>query len=115
MNEGRGDEQPYIPAERGGDAPGAREFLKENIARDFLEHYGVSDGDYIDLVAHKWFEDEDIPEYRYGVIERLHPQARSILDMSSGCGIFVLHGLEKVTTYTASSRRGGSTSSSRPR
>jgi SAM-dependent methyltransferase len=72
-----------------------RASLRANFLHECLEMYGLGDGPWIERATQNWFDDSANYDRRWRVIDARRPNAGRILDMASGCGTFVLHGLRR--------------------
>ena len=72
-----------------------RAFLTANVLREFETFYGLGSRhrSYLDSTIDRWFDDSNNYDGRWSLFDSRLPQVGKVLDMSSGCGTFVLHGL----------------------
>lgn len=78
----------------------SKRFLKKKVVQEFYTHYGVPYSDYVDGVINSWFNDDVDRDGRWTFLEQRLGKEKllsgmCILDVASGCGTFVLHGLKK--------------------
>jgi SAM-dependent methyltransferase len=69
--------------------------LRACFLRESRELYGLVDGPWIDRATQNWFDDSGNYDRRWRVIDARSPRAGRILDMASGCGTFLLYGLNR--------------------
>lgn len=72
-----------------------KDFLRENISREFKVNFGLSDTQWIERATVNWFNDQSNYDGRWSVIRERIPQTGKVLDMAAGCGTFVLFGLQR--------------------
>lgn len=73
----------------------AREYLIDQICREARTNFGVKDRAYLESVADTWMDDTRDPHHRMETLASFLPGAERVLDMASGCGTCVFHGLRK--------------------
>jgi SAM-dependent methyltransferase len=75
----------------------ARDYLLEHLRAEANEYFGNQDEAYLSRICDAWMDDENNSKHRFESIESIVGatalRTSSILDMSSGCGTFVFHGL----------------------
>jgi ubiquinone/menaquinone biosynthesis C-methylase UbiE len=81
------------------DQTSAKAFLLKHLAIEVADLYGVEDPRYLTHVANEWYND-DKKDFRWKFLENKlsdfgHLQGLKVLDMASGCGTFVFHGLKQ--------------------
>lgn len=72
-----------------------RDFLAENLIHEYKTYFGNPGLQFINYVVDAWLDDQSNSKWRYELINdfvKLNRGAK-ILDMASGCGTFVFHGL----------------------
>lgn len=76
-----------------------KEFMRENIyVESFLFHkeIDVRTAAYLESVINNWHYEENNYDGRWQIMEQFNePKGKKILDLASGVGTFVLHGLNK--------------------
>jgi ubiquinone/menaquinone biosynthesis C-methylase UbiE len=72
-----------------------KNFLHDNIRREYRDWYGVGDGPWVQRAVENYFDDEHNYDRRWHVIPARRPQVGRILDVAAGCGTFLLHGLNR--------------------
>jgi ubiquinone/menaquinone biosynthesis C-methylase UbiE len=72
-----------------------RAILRACFLRESHDLYGLEDGPWIDRATQNWFDDSTNYDRRWRVIDARRPGAGRILDMASGCGTFLLYGLNR--------------------
>lgn len=72
-----------------------RASLRACFQRECMDLYGLGDGPWIDRATQNWFDDSANYDRRWRVIDARRPSAGPILDMASGCGTFLLYGLQR--------------------
>ncbi|HZL17407.1 MAG TPA: class I SAM-dependent methyltransferase [Polyangia bacterium] len=72
-----------------------RVFLTTNVLREFESFYGLGSKhrSYLDSTIDRWFDDSTNYDGRWSLFDSRLPKVGKVLDMSSGCGTFVIHGL----------------------
>jgi ubiquinone/menaquinone biosynthesis C-methylase UbiE len=77
----------------------SKEFMRENIyAESYLFHkkIDVRTAEYLESVINNWHYEENNYDGRWQIMEKFNePKGKKILDLASGVGTFVLHGLNK--------------------
>lgn len=77
----------------------SKKFLRENILNEsYLFHKKIdrSTAEHLECVVNNWHHEENTPDGRWPIIELFNkPKNKRILDLASGVGTFVLHGLNK--------------------
>jgi len=73
--------------------PEVKEFLRENVRKDFEIYFGMTDSQWIDRATNNWFNDQDNYDGRWTIIKDRLPNVPCVLDMAAGCGTFLLYGL----------------------
>jgi hypothetical protein len=76
--------------------PELRQFLRENLAAGRREHFGSVRESWT-AIAEDYFWDEKHQNWRLDVLTRhgVQPGRHRVLDLSSGCGQFVLFALQR--------------------
>lgn len=72
----------------------SKTFLEENLYTEGLKYFGIKNKKYAKQVADTWHDHENYI-WRWKEAESFGDHKGKILDMASGVGTFVLHGLEK--------------------
>lgn len=67
--------------------------LREMVRREYAEAYGVRDEARVEAVTREWMDDAETPAPRFRALRAALPEARRILDLASGAGTAVFHGL----------------------
>jgi len=72
-----------------------RDFLATHVRADATRFYGLGaeHREYLDQVVERWFDDSKNYDGRWDLFTTQLPRVGRVLDMASGCGTFVLHGL----------------------
>ncbi|AFY81402.1 methylase involved in ubiquinone/menaquinone biosynthesis [Oscillatoria acuminata PCC 6304] len=71
-----------------------RSWLKTKIQIEAETYFGVTDQEWIERATTNWFDDSNNYDGRWSLIELRLEQVGKVLDMSGGCGTFVLFGLQ---------------------
>lgn len=58
-----------------------------------LEYFGLVDEQYLGRIVDAWMSDGDNSRHRFDTIKAYLPNAKTILDIASGCGTCVYYGL----------------------
>ncbi len=69
--------------------------LRKMIAKSYEEEFGITDPDQVEKVLRDWLDDRKGQSFRFLDVEKTIPGAKRILDMASGCGTAVFHGLHQ--------------------
>lgn len=76
-----------------------KNFLRENILSEssmFYNKIDASTAEYLECVVNNWHYEENNYDGRWGIIKLFNePKNKKFLDLASGVGTFVLHGLNK--------------------
>lgn len=70
-----------------------KNFLKQNLTKDFMQYYGLQDSMWLDRATNNYFDDKNNYDGRWNVIKERIPKVGRILDMAAGCGTFLFYGL----------------------
>jgi SAM-dependent methyltransferase len=69
--------------------------IAAHVEREWREDFGVFDPALAERVARTYAEIAGDPAWRFAIMRRYAPEARCILDLSSGFGTAVFHGLSQ--------------------
>jgi 2-polyprenyl-3-methyl-5-hydroxy-6-metoxy-1,4-benzoquinol methylase len=72
-----------------------RQFMTAHVRDDAARFYGLGSSHYayLETVIDRWFDDSSNYDGRWAMFDARLGRVGKVLDMSSGCGTFVLHGL----------------------
>jgi SAM-dependent methyltransferase len=70
-----------------------KDFLRENMAAESEQLYGLKDDAWVNRAVENWFDEGRNYDRRWHVIESRRPRVGRVLDVAAGCGTFLLYGL----------------------